>query len=117
MGKMKTYRGFKNGAGPGKVSVEENRTTTILDERPSQKIWNHSPDGFQWGYSGSGPAQLALAILLDLGVNKEIAIEIHQDFKWKVIATLPSSWVKTEFELMASVNEILFKKGIKCQTS
>lgn len=24
----------------------------------------HSPDGFQWGYSGSGPTELARAILL-----------------------------------------------------
>ncbi|GAJ01677.1 unnamed protein product, partial [marine sediment metagenome] len=27
----------------------------------SQRVWNHSPDGFSWGYEGSGPAQLALA--------------------------------------------------------
>jgi len=32
----------------------------------SQKVRNHSPDGFAWGYGGSGPAQLALAICLKL---------------------------------------------------
>jgi hypothetical protein len=32
----------------------------------SQKVWNHSPDGFNWGYGGSGPAQLALAICLEV---------------------------------------------------
>lgn len=26
---------------------------------------NHSPTGAEWGYGGSGPAQLALAILSD----------------------------------------------------
>jgi hypothetical protein len=30
---------------------------------PSLKIQSHSPDGFEWGYGGSGPAQAALAIL------------------------------------------------------
>jgi len=37
-------------------------------------LWNHSPDGFEWGYGGSGPAQLALAI--------------YQDFKLALIAAL-----------------------------
>jgi Family of unknown function (DUF6166) len=33
--------------------------------RDSLKLWNHSPSGFNWGYGGSGPAQTALALLLD----------------------------------------------------
>jgi len=28
---------------------------------PRSDLRNHSPNGFEWGYSGSGPAQLALA--------------------------------------------------------
>lgn len=24
-----------------------------LDPAESQKIWNHSPDGFNWGYGGT----------------------------------------------------------------
>ena len=46
----------------------------ILDPEPSQQIYNHSPDGFQWSYEGSGPAQLALAVLLHCS-NKEIALK------------------------------------------
>ena len=37
----------------------------VLDPKPSQKIWNYSPTGFEWGYGGSGPSQLALALSLD----------------------------------------------------
>lgn len=55
---------------------------------PSQKVWNYSPDGFNWGYGGSGPAQLALAILLKL-CSKEMALDHYQAFKRKVIANLP----------------------------
>jgi hypothetical protein len=29
---------------------------------PRHDLYNHSPDGFEWGYHGSGPAQLALAL-------------------------------------------------------
>ena len=57
----------------------------LLDPRPSQKLRNHSPDGFNWGYSGSGPAQLALAIILKL-TGKQIG---YQDFKFRIIAALP----------------------------
>ncbi len=60
-----------------------------LDPRPSQKAFNHSPDGFAWGYGGSGPAQLALAILLDMGLDEGDALRLHQEFKNDIIAPLP----------------------------
>jgi len=60
----------------------------LLSPTKSQKAYNHSPDGFSWGYSGSGPAQLALAILLEL-MPKEKALAKYQDFKFKVIANIP----------------------------
>jgi hypothetical protein len=56
-----------------------------LDPTPSQKVWNHSPDGFNWGYSGSGPAQLALAIMLELTGKADG----YQNFKFRFIAGLP----------------------------
>jgi len=58
----------------------------LLNPRKSQKIINHSPDGFNWGYGGSGPAQLALSILLEI-TSEEKAIQMYQDFKWSVIAS------------------------------
>lgn len=59
-----------------------------LDPAESQKIRNHSPDGFNWGYQGSGPAQLALAICIEL-YGVEVAKGIYQRFKSRYIATLP----------------------------
>jgi hypothetical protein len=59
----------------------------LLDPGPSQKVYNHSPDGFAWGYHGSGPAQLALAILLHFAGEK-FARENYQQFKFDVIANL-----------------------------
>ena len=56
----------------------------LLNPEESQKYRNHSPDGFSWGYGGSGCAQLALAIMLKL-TGQAIG---YQDFKWRYIAGL-----------------------------
>ena len=49
----------------------------------------HSPTGFEWGYGGSGPAQLALAILADALGDDKAALALHQAFKFRVIGALP----------------------------
>jgi hypothetical protein len=71
------------------IGNRETREVTIngrlLDPGPSQKIHNHSPDGFNWGYGGSGPAQLALAVMMDQ-FPLETARRIYQKFKWDFIA-------------------------------
>lgn len=59
-----------------------------LDPRPSQKLYNHSPDGFAWGYTGSGPSQLALALLLHF-TDEKFAQANYQHFKFDIIAQLP----------------------------
>jgi hypothetical protein len=55
--------------------------------------------GFNWGYGGSGPAQLALAILADaLGDDK--AQCCYQDFKWQVLSIISDDqWQLTEAEV------------------
>jgi hypothetical protein len=60
----------------------------VLDPGVSQKIFNHSPDGFAWGYGGSGPAQLALAILLAVGIPARVAVAQHHRFKAKFVQHL-----------------------------
>ena len=49
---------------------------------------NHSPDGAEWGYAGSGPAQLSLALLSDV-LGDEAAQELYQRFKRDVVARFP----------------------------
>ncbi len=56
-----------------------------FDHKYSLKIRNHSPDGFSWGYSGSGPAQLALAMLLK-ETDHVRAEKYYMDFKNDIIA-------------------------------
>jgi len=52
------------------------------------RITYHSPDGFEWGYGGSGPADFALNIL-SIFVGQEAAERYHQEFKRAFVATLP----------------------------
>lgn len=49
----------------------------------------HSPSGFEWGYGGSGPADLALNILYAITGDRELAMQYHQQFKWDFIARVP----------------------------
>jgi hypothetical protein len=59
---MKIYHGIVMGDSV-KVFVSDGAAYYPLQTH--QDIRNHSPDGFNWGYGGSGPSQLALAILAD----------------------------------------------------
>ena len=90
---MKNYEGVRQGHAVI-VTVDGRRLS------PRHDIWNHSPTGFEWGYGGSGPAQLALAILADHCGNDEQAFNFHHRFKWAVIAELPRRhWTLTSQEI------------------
>jgi hypothetical protein len=59
-----------------------------LEPIASLALVNHSPDGFSWGYGGSGPAQLALAMLLHVSGDPGLSQRHYQTFKQRHIATL-----------------------------
>ena len=77
------YRGDPTLESEGNVFVDGAPLALRLDLR------NHSPTGFSWGYGGSGPAQLSLAILADFLQDDKRAQELYQPFKWRVVASLP----------------------------
>jgi hypothetical protein len=64
----------------------------ILPAR-SLKKRNHSPTGFEWGYAGSGPAQTALAICLEIFPAEWMAEALYQSFKFAFVC----SWKDDEF--------------------
>lgn len=91
---VKRYQGKPGGE--VRVFLINRKTRAVVRERhlnPRLDLSNHSPTGFNWGYGGSGPAQLALAILADaLGSGRDDdALELHQLFKWQVVARFPMS--------------------------
>ena len=72
-----------------------------------RKIRRHS-NGWNWGYGGSGPADLALNILLRATGDKRAAEQFYQDFKWEVIAEIP--WEGAEI-LLKDIHAWLRQKG------
>jgi hypothetical protein len=79
-----------------------------LDPGPSLAIAKHSPDGFNWGYAGSGPAQLALAILLKY-LKPHIARQHYQSFKFEIITKLPQDDFNKEIHLRKALYAIAHK--------
>jgi hypothetical protein len=60
---------------------------------------NHSTTGFEWGFQGSGPAQLALAMLAHV-FDKQFALEHYQCFKREKIAMIEGDEWYMEFDEM-----------------
>ena len=84
---MTIYRGSREADGTCRVVVLENtRAARRLPMRLD--LANHSPTGFEWGYGGSGPAQLALALLAHALGDDARALRHHQRFKWRVVGRL-----------------------------
>jgi hypothetical protein len=63
----------------------EGKRGTPIPPAASLKIRDHSPCGFNYGYGGSGPAQLALAIMLDFLDDADFAQSVYQQFKWAFV--------------------------------
>jgi hypothetical protein len=64
---------------------ENGCVAVTVNSNPLPHICRHSPDGFEWGYGGSGPADLARSILIDC-LGEDRADRLYQDFKWAFVA-------------------------------
>ena len=65
----------------------------------SLKVVNHSPTGPEFGYRGSGPAQMAAAVMLQAGLPVEVVLDKYQPFKDAVIANLKDGFsIVVEFK-------------------
>lgn len=94
------------------IILQRNEKQEVSTNVPHH-VTHHSPSGFEFGYGGSGPADLALNILEEflqrLGFEGEktqcwrgeclsLAFELHQEFKWKFISPAPRKGVNIPFE-------------------
>lgn len=78
------YRGYRR---IHETHVQKLPSGEPLRVGPSREFQTHSR-AFEWGYNGSGPAQLALAILLDYPGDEELALQCYQRFCRLVISDL-----------------------------
>jgi hypothetical protein len=98
----KVYRGFRDPHGNAKVTVNGKPLNPRFD------LENHSPTGFEWGYGGSGPAQLALALLADALRSGKKARKLHQRFKRKVTARIchDANWELSDRNIRTIVSDL-----------
>lgn len=62
----------------------------LMSTANSLRLRKHAIDGgVSWNYLGSGPSQLALALLLHFGATDDEALNWYMEFKREVIANLP----------------------------
>lgn len=77
------------------------------DLRPRLDLRNHSPCGFEWGYGGSGPSQLALALCADALGDSARACRVYQFCKERVVCGLAAAgWVLPAVEVVEAVERI-----------
>jgi hypothetical protein len=110
----KVYRGYRTPGGTVQVFVVDGTTETVLPLRckigadTDEPFVGHSPTGFEVGYAGSGPAQLAFSLCYDVLRDARKAKRVYQQFKFRKIATLdrdaPFSF--TEDEILEVCAEI-----------
>lgn len=85
------------------VVIKNNNIAVPLDAH--NDLANHSSDGFEWGYSGSGPTQLAFAILFEYAKTKfteeveayKYARTHYISFRDDFIASIKSSELEISF--------------------
>lgn len=98
------YRGRRDPVAPVGEEVEVTVDGEPLDKR--YDLLSASPSGFEWAYGGSGPAQLAIALLAH-ATDEKLACRYYQQFKEEIVAELPEDgWRLTSDDIETWVSEV-----------
>ena len=82
--------GYAGARGPdGSVKVVRIRNGR---QEPLRHLVHHSPDGFNWGYGGSGPAELARCIVADATGISNPHPAVYQEFKREFVSGWGDRW-------------------------
>ncbi len=104
------YIGHRSETGCNVVVVYSGPRPGFIHEEPLDPrldLLRKSPSGLDWGYSGSGPAQLALAILAHC-VGDKIALAHYQGFKLRYVAQFGRDhWTMTADEVRSAVQLLM----------
>ena len=87
---MQAFVGIRDAGGICHIYLRSGDDLCEISPDRSQEVYNYSPDGFDWGTSGSGASQLALALLLEVTADDDKALNLHHDFEFQVVARLPN---------------------------
>ncbi len=97
---MKTYKGARSAAGCI-ITVDD------LPLDPRVELQRTSEVEFEWGYDGTGPRQLALAMLADHLGDDQQALDLHQVFLETAIAELKGDqWTLTGAQVQSALDQV-----------
>jgi hypothetical protein len=99
------YRGVRECTGGDFPTARVTVDGKELAVEPSLKLRNHSPTGFEWGYAGSGPSQLALAVLLDFTGDESLSLFRYMELKRELVAGWAVEWGIDGLELRQWLDE------------
>jgi len=99
---------------------EENGDANLYDEQvfaregrvrplePRFDLANFSPDGLSWGYGGSGPSQLAVAMLMEVLGDWNRVAPLWGRFRDRFVARLPrgANWTADGGDILAIAQEM-----------
>ncbi len=110
------YTGRRIDPGQGTLSPTQVERKENGISRGLKHIQYHSPAGVNWGYAGSGPADLALSLLVDAFEEQPIAgvliggkattktypraWRLHQHFKDAFVAQWLTGWAITRQQIL-----------------
>jgi len=80
--KIRSEGAFRESPGRAVVVIEYSDGTT----EPLPHLVKHSPDGFAWGYGGSGPSDLARSIVGWVLSTKDPHPRVYQAVKAELVA-------------------------------
>ena len=95
---------------PGPQEVVVFYTDGSKVTHPLRHVVKHSPDGFRWGYGGSGPADLALSILCDCS-SMILAEKHYQAFKREFIEPVDRQLYIKESDILLWIDKQERKPG------
>lgn len=104
---MKIYRGRRLEPEKGTISNVE---VTVNGKTLRHHVF-HSPTGFNFGYGGSGPADLARSILWDY-LGKEPPSVLYQNFKDTFVAAWGDIWQITSREIQKWIKKKMHWENI-----
>ncbi len=98
---MKIYRGQRTTRGC-QVTVNGEPLDPRLDLR------TFSDQGFEWGYDGGAPRQLALAIIADHFADSQTALQHHDKFRLNFLVGLrDDQWTLTSSDVDSALRDVI----------
>lgn len=80
---------------------------------PRHHVSNHSPTGFEWGYVGSGPHQLALALCCDYLADDYAATAVYTDVLHRVVALFHADgWTLAAHDLGDAIAGVMLDRHL-----